>query len=194
MFVLLVLGGGYAATSRAADSWLVQAGKTFQRAGNYTTRGDNTSVQSAIKAYGRPSSCRVVGSSNHAVFRWQRRGIVIDAWTYGGMPADENGCISPDLIHISEIRLTSERWRTAFGLRIGDPTIKLRRLYPRARYYSGKERFQRAEYWLVTKHGPCTGTCSAFEDEHGVDSPRLTAQIRNGRVIAFWLPVFGQGE
>jgi hypothetical protein len=52
----------------------------------------------------------------------------------------------------------------------------------------------RRQYWLVTRHGPCIGACSPEELRERVDYPRLTAQVRNGRAIAFWLPVFGQGE
>lgn len=110
------------------------------------------------------------------------------------MPETENGCISPDLISVSEIRLTDHRWTTAFGLHLGDPTTKLRRLYPQARYQSSHGGFGRSEYWLVTKHMTCIGECNAFEQAHGVDAPRLSAQVRNGKVVAFWLPVFGQGE
>lgn len=148
-------------------------------------------MQGAIERYGKPSSCR--GQSNHAVFTCQRRGIVIDAWTYDGMPVDENGCISPDLIHISEIRLTGSRWTTSRHLRIGDTTLKLRRLYPHASYYRS-ETPPRGEYGLVTAHGPCIGVCSEYEDRHGVDYSRLTAQVKDGKVIGFVVPVSGQGE
>jgi hypothetical protein len=185
--------GALSAPDRGAASWLVQAGKTFQRAGEYTIRR-NKRLQDAIKAYGQPTSCRVVGSNNHVVARWPERGISIDAWTYGGLPAGESGCTSPDLIHVSEIRLTGKRWTTSLGLHIGDRTTKLRRLYPRAQYWDRRTRFRRNEYWLVTAHGPCIGVCTPFEVAHGVDYPRLTAQVFGGRVIAIWVPVFGQGE
>jgi hypothetical protein len=181
------------APERGSASWLVQAGKTFQRAGEYTIRR-NTRLQDAIKAYGEPSTCRVVGSQNHAVVRWPDRGIWIDAWTYGLLPEGETGCTSPDLIYVSEIRLTDPRWMTSLGLRVGDKTTKLRRLYPRAVYSDRRTGHRRSEYWLVTAHGPCIGVCTRFERRHGVDYPRLSAQVRGGRVIALWVPVFGQGE
>lgn len=97
----------------------------------------------------------------------------------------------PDLIAVSEIRLTDQRWVTALGLRVGDPTTKLRRLYPRSRYYEGRPRNQ---YYLVSNHGPCIGLCTPFEQRNGVGYSRLSAQVKAGRVVAFWLPVFGQGE
>jgi len=87
-------------------SWLVQAGKRFQRAGEYVVRLENKEFADAIASYGRPSSCRVVDSAQHAVATWADRGFLIDLWTYGGMPEGENGCLSPDLTHVSEIRLT----------------------------------------------------------------------------------------
>ena len=147
-----------------------------------------------IDALGPQSTCRLVGSGSHAVFTWSERGIWVDAWTYGLMPEGENGCISPDLIHVSEIRLRDRRWTTSLGLHVGDRTSKLRRLYPRAQYYGRREKFRRNEYWLVVNHGPCIGLCSEYDRQQGVDYPRLTAEVRSGRVVALWVPVFGQGE
>ena len=186
-----------AASERASADWKLQAGKNFQRAGEYTVRtgSRNTYLQAAIDAYGRPSSCKVVGSNNHVVATWAARGIWIDAWTYGYMPEDEDGCISPDLIHVSEIRLTDARWTTALGLRVGDPTTKLRRLYPRSPYEAAGKHRSQSEYFLVWRHESCViGVCSAYEERHGIDVSQLSAQVKNGRVVAFWIPVGGQGE
>jgi hypothetical protein len=97
---------------------------------------------------------------------------------------------SPNRIHVSEVRLTRPDWTTPRGLHVGDPASKLRRLYPNARLH----RRPRLAYWLATTHGPCIGGCTPREQQVGVDYPRLTAQVRGGRVIALWLPVFGQGE
>jgi hypothetical protein len=174
---------------RSAESWLVRAGKDFQRAGEYNVRRQNTHLQDASDAYGEPSNCRVIDPA-HVVATWADRGIWIDAWTYGGMPAGEDGCVSPELIYVSEIRLTGNRWTTSLGLRVGDPTAKLRRLYRRAQFH----RVPRSAYWLVTRHGPCVGVCTQQEQRNGVDYPRLTAQVRGNRVAALWVPVFGQGE
>ena len=140
----------------------------------------------------RTGSRRIVGSSNRFMSsqRGPDRGIWIDAWTFGGMPPGEDGCISPNLIHVSEIRLTESQWTTPRGLHVADPVSKLRRLYPKARLH----RRPRLAYWLVTIHGPCIGVCTPQELRSGVDYPRLTAQVRGGRVVAFWVPVFGQGD
>ena len=136
----------------------------------------------------------MVGTNNHVVAEWPSRGIWIDAWTFGLIPEDEDGCISPDLIHVSEIRLTGTRWVTSLGLRVGDPTTKLRRLYPKSPYVPGTQAWRRNHYYLVWRRGPCIGVCTPAEKRFGVDYPQLMAQVKNGRVVAFWLPVFGQGE
>jgi hypothetical protein len=193
VFLLVFATGANAAGDRAHASWLVQAGKNFQRAGEYTVRQTNTLYADAIAAYGRPSSCRVVGSNNHAIATWAARGIRIELWTYGGMPEDEDGCISPDLIHVSDIRLTDRRWTTSLGLRVGDPTTKLRQVYPRAPYYARKPGWP-AQYLLVLTNGPCIGVCTPAEDRYGVDYSQLSAEVKNGRVVALLVPVGGQGE
>jgi hypothetical protein len=110
------------------------------------------------------------------------------------MPEGETGCTSPDLIWVSEIKLTDRRWTTSLGVHVGERTTKLRKQYPKAVYQDRRAGGPRSQYWLVVRHGPCIGVCTPHEQRHGVDYPALTAQVRNGRVIAFWVPVFGQGE
>jgi hypothetical protein len=180
--------------SSEAESWLVRAGKNFQHAGEYTIRLRNKRFEDAIAAYGEPSECRVQGSPNHAVATWADRGIWIELWTYGLMPEGETGCSSPDLIWVSEIRLRDRRWSTSLGLRVGDRTTKLRKRYPKAVYQDRRAGGPRSQYWLVKRHGTCLGDCTPKEQRDGVEYPVLAAQVRNGRVVAFWLPVFGQGE
>ena len=135
----------------------------------------------------KPTGCRL-DSSSHVAATWADRGILIDARTYGGLPVDDDGCMSPEFSWVSDIRLTGRRWVTSFGLRVGDPTTKLRKLYPNAPYL-GWER--RNEYYLVWRHDRCVFGCSANDLKFGVDYPRLTAQVKNLRVVAFWLPVGG---
>jgi hypothetical protein len=187
-----------AGVDRPAADWKVQAGKSFQRAGELVvrpTRSNYATLERAFSAYGKPEKCRVAGRPNHVVASWPSRGISIDAWTYGGMPEGEDGCISPDLIHVSEVRLTDKRWVTSLGLRVGDSTVKLRRLYPRSPYFEGGRGFRRNQYYLVWNHGPCViGICSAYDLKYGIDTPQLTAEVKTGRVVALWLPVFAQGD
>lgn len=176
--------------AKPALSWLVRAGRDFQRAGEYTVRTRNTRLVDAIAAYGNPS-CRVV-TARHVVATWAARGIQIDARTKIAVPKGRTGCSSPGLMYVSEIRLADRRWVTALGLRVGDGVAKLRRLYPRAPYVAAARGSSRNEYSLVRRHGRCVGTCTAAQKRNGVAYPRLTAQVKGGRVIAFWLPVFGQ--
>jgi hypothetical protein len=173
----------------SSANWLVRAGKNFQRAGEYTVRSQNTHLEDAIAAYGEPTTCQVV-SSSHVVATWAERHIWISAWTLAGMPSGENGCTAPQLIHVSQIRLSDARWTTSLGLHVDDPVTKLRRLYPQAKRHA----LRGGDFWLVTRHGPCIGVCSSEEVRQGVDYPRLSAQVQRGRVTALWLPVFGQGE
>jgi hypothetical protein len=95
-FALAAATGGPASARSRAD-WKVQAGKSFQKVGEYTVRATpgraTTRFADAIHAWGEPSSCHVEGSDNHATAAWASRGIWTDLWTYGGLPAGENGCM-----------------------------------------------------------------------------------------------------
>jgi hypothetical protein len=184
------------ASTSASTDWKVQAGKRFQRAGEYTVRRSNNFLQDAIDAYGPPSSCKINGSRSYGVATWATRGIRIYDATLGGLPAGETACTSPDLVYVSEIRLTDRRWTTSFGLHVGDPTTKLRKLYPKSPYVPGApgSRWSRNIYTLVWQRVHCDFDCSSYEQVHGTDIARLTAQVMNGRVTAFWIPVFGEGE
>ena len=171
----------------AATKWLVRASNTYQRADEYIIRTTNTRLSDAIKAYGKPS-CRVV-TSRHVVATWVARGIRIDSSTSRPLPAGKTGCSAPASVRVSDIRLSDARWMTSLGLRVGDPEKKLRTLYPRSPYVRAQRGAGRNEYYLVWRHGPCAGTCTARARRIGVNHPRLTAQVENGRVIALWLPV-----
>ena len=63
-------------------------------------------------------------------------------------------------------------WRTSVGLRVGDSTTRLRRLFPRASFHSGSP----AGYWLVTRRRCAEAGGGAF--------PGLLARVRAGRVTA----------
>jgi hypothetical protein len=167
-------------------NWLVLASMTFQRAQEYIVRTRNTRLSDAITAYGRPS-CKVI-TAKHVVATWVERGIRIDSLSNRALPSGKTGCSSPRLIYVSEIRLTDRRWVTSLGLRVGDTIARLRRLYPRSPYV----RTQRNEYYLVWRHARCTSSCTPQTRRRGVNYPRLSAQVANGRVVALWLPVLGQ--
>ena len=176
----------------AAAVWLVRAGKTFQRVNEYTIRSRNTLLSDAIGAFGK-SSCKALGRKQ-VIANWPSRGIRIDARTDRELPSGKTGCGSPTLIHVSEIRLTDGRWMTSLGLRVGDPVTKLRRLYPRSPYARSGATARWNEYYLVWRHARCTRNCTPQTRRDGVNYPRLTAQVANGKVVAFWLPVLGQNR
>jgi hypothetical protein len=167
--------------------WFVQAGKTFQRVHEYTIRSRNTRLSDAIGAFGKPS-CKVIGRK-HVVASWLARGMRIDSRSARALPAGKTGCTSPSLIQVAEIRLTNQRWMTSLGLRVGDPVTKLRRLYPRSPYVRARAGSSRNEYYLVWRHARCSGPCTPEARRRGVNVPRLTAQVANGKVVALRLPV-----
>ncbi len=164
----------------------MQATKTYQRAAEYTVRARNTRLSDAIAAYGTPS-CKVT-RPRQAIATWANRGIRIDSRSKTALPRGKTGCTSPNLIHISEIRLTDRRWTTPLGLRVGDSTTKLRKLYPKAPY----PRTSRNEYYLIWRHSTCSNSCTTAARRTGVDYPRLAAQVKNGKVAAFRIPVLAQ--
>jgi hypothetical protein len=164
-------------------SWRVQATMTFQRAAEYTVRARNSRLSDAIDAYGRPA-CRVV-RPRQVIATWASRGIRIDSRTERALPRGQTGCSSPHLARVSQIRLTDRRWVTRLGLRVGDTTTKLRKLYPNVPYV----RASRNEYYLVWRHGKCIRSCTKAAKRSGVNYPRLTAEVKNGKVVAFRIPV-----
>ena len=117
------------------------------------------------------------------------RELLIHAVTFGGLPKDENGCIPPDLIWISVVRLSDQRFTTPRGLQVGDRTIKRRSLYPSATY---SER-PRAQYDLRNARGPWIGACSPCDDLHGGDYPRLLLQECHRGAVALGYTVFAKG-
>jgi hypothetical protein len=178
--------------SASADAiWLVQAGGTFQRVHEYTLRSRNRRLSDAIGAFGK-FSCAAFGAKQ-AVASWPARGIRIDARASRVLPVGKNGCTAPALMNVSEIRLANRRWMTVLGLRVGDSVTKLRRLYPRSPFVRGGGS-SRDAYYLVWRHERCTGACTPQARRRGVNVPRLTAQIQNGKVVALRLPVAPQQQ
>ena len=180
-----------APTPTAAPTWVVRVTASSQRAAEYTARAGNTRLSDAIDAYGTPS-CKAVGA-RQVIATWESRGIRIDGRTARALPRSKTGCSAPQLISVSEIRLTDRRWTTSLGLHVGDTVSKLRKLYGRVLSARATRASTPNEYYLVWRHGKCVGSCTTTAKRNGVDYPRLTAQIKNGQVVAFRLPVLAQG-
>ncbi|MDX6507968.1 MAG: hypothetical protein QOG06_2612, partial [Gaiellaceae bacterium] len=66
-------------------------------------------------------------------------------------------------------------WRTAAGLRIGDPVSRVTRLHPHAKLHHGSG--PTAGWWLVTRHACELGGYAPF--------PGLLARVSSGRISAF---------
>jgi len=166
----------------APTSHVIRTSGTIQHLGGWKIERDPT-LRGAIRALGRPTSCRTLDGPDHAVARWRPLGVAIELRTYATPPRGRTGCTAPGSIQVDHVRVTSRSWVTSLGLRVGDPTTRLRQLYPRARRKPGS-------YWLVTRRGGCVGVC----DTLFVTIPVLTAEVRGGKVAALYLHVGAEGD
>lgn len=126
------------------------------------------SLDGAIGVFGQPSSMKPAPygqTQNFCVIRWARFGITMKTY----LIAAERGLnCTPETRHWTT-RLTDPRWRTAKGLRIGDPVQRLMRRYPTATRATGG-------WWaLVSKD--LLGI--------GESDPLLSAHVVDGRVREF---------
>jgi len=167
-------------------NWRVKVTKDLQQAGEYAVVSQ-TSLAAAIAAYGKPV-CRVSDRRN-VVATWGGRGVRIRGVVSGSLPAGKTGCSAPALVRVAEIRLTDKRWTTGLNVHVGDTVQKLRRLYARTSFVRTTTAPSRAEYYLVWRRVPCVARCTAQAKRRGINIPRLSAEVKNGRVVAFRLPV-----
>jgi hypothetical protein len=75
--------------------------------------------------------------------------------------------------------VTGRTWRTAKGLRVGQPVARLRHLYPSARFHAGSA--AERGWWLVARR-----RCA---EAGGGPFPGLLARVRSGRVSALVVTV-----
>jgi hypothetical protein len=176
-----------------AFSYVVRAGRTFQTLGPLELRNRKTSVTyaDAIRALGRPTYCRAFQGAI-ALARWRNRGVRMKLATLGGLPAGKNGCTAPRSIYVSVAYASGSQWRTNRGLTIGDSAADVKAIYPRAVFQRRPDGgWPAPAYWIVHVRERCViGLCRTRYHE----VPRLTAHMRNGRVIEFFFPVGAQGE
>ena len=78
---------------------------------------------------------------------------------------------------------------TSLGLHVGDSVARLRGRHPKAASVRGRPGSSRSEYYLVWQRKRCLELCTSEERRRGIKIPRLTAQVVNGKVVAFRLPV-----
>jgi hypothetical protein len=144
------------------------------------------SYADAIDAYGEPDRCTLRRAPD-GIASWTQMGVTLYAATLGYTGPGKNACNDPVHWQVDHVVVTGKRWTTALGLKVGDPTSKLRRLYPKVTHTSGWN----AGYWLVTLRTVCLGQCGGA---HFLTAPRLVAKTAAGRVTAFDLRIGSQGE
>ena len=131
-----------------------------ERIGPFAVKRDG-SMKGLRAAFGAPTLLRRNGLSCFA--RWRPHGLAVELYNLGGAnpcsPAGRFGAAT----------MTGARWRTTVGLRIGDPSSRVRRLYRRATRRG-------AWFWLVTRRSLIG---------EGGPYPGLAAKIAGGRVVAF---------
>lgn len=110
-------------------------------------------------------------TSNLCTVRWESIGLDV------GFAGPVGNCADRDLRRGGwyGMRLWGRRWKTARGLRVGDPAWKIRQLYPQARYVS--EPPKPGEWVLITESQQDLGRV-----------PLLIAQVGAGRVTAIDVP------
>ena len=181
LFAVVVLEPARTATTESSQ---IRASAKMQLLGDYRI-DRNPTYQGAINAFGEPDKCTTVRFGD-GVAVWHSLGFRLYATTLDYPGRGANACNTPEAYSINHVTVTGRRWHTSFGLRVGDSTTRLRRLYPRAVRHRGWN----AGFWLVTARRRCLGEC----DTEFVTVPRLVARVQSGRVGALVFPVYAQGE
>lgn len=164
-----------AASSAAAHTFVVMGDS---RIGGYAVKRDG-SLRGAIAAFGDPRLRRMFGRGACRA-TWSRHGLTIDFYNLGG----EDAC-TPRGGRFSRAVMRGPHWRTSLGLRVGDSTRKLMRLYRDADFRRGTRRFWPSGWWLVRRYSP-------FGD--GAYYPGLLAETRRGVVIALHVRYAAGGD
>ena len=192
MAALAVLAATVMSSANYEGPWVLRAGRSFQQVGQFRIEADPT-YRGAIRAFGPASSCKLATIDSGAIVRWADLGLRIRIATLGVIPARKTACTAPADLKVDNVRITSGRWRTSLGLRVGSSVRLLRKLYPNATYHQrGRSEGLPAEsYWLVTTRTACLGTCGSTLF---VTVPQLAAGVRGGKVAFFSFRVGAQGE
>ena len=117
--------------------------------------------------FGSPSTVRSRASGVECDAGWNRLGLKLVFLDFSGRACDDGVLVTATITNRSA-------WRTAVGLRVGDPVARLLRLYPRASLHRASPPW--TGYWLVTRR-----TCA---EVGSIPYPGLLARVRNSRVAA----------
>ena len=136
----------------SAADLVLKIRKHVSELGGFSANGSHRTLRNAIKAWGKPSTRRSGG------------GFCDVNWSTVGVKAVfRSGC--GERSRIQWARLRSKRWTTERGLHVGDPTAKLKQLYPDAKFTVGA-------FWLY----------QAYDAFVQGDAPIVTAQMKGGAV------------
>jgi hypothetical protein len=177
-----LLAGGPGVIEVPDSGHIVRVGdfRPRQRLGELSFPGGVRPIRrNAIRAYGRPDKRDASGCGNI----WRRHGLrLITADFSGGPPCTGS---TP----IQRIVITSPRWVTERGLRVGDSLDKVRELYPELRRFNdlyGRQRVWRYDWALVLEASPVGGPPNVID--------RLSAEIRGRKVRSFTVSPYGAGD
>jgi len=137
--------------------------------GDFVIEGDESfggfardaTVAQAVERFGEPESRNGAGSRDRCTLRWPSLGLTMETFEAS---SSERACGSEGK-HVSST-LRGERWETSEGLKVGDPTARLRELYPGAVQQGNL-------WWLTTRQFV------------GLDFPGLEVRVENGSVVSF---------
>jgi hypothetical protein len=139
------------------------------------------SLDTAIRAFGRPSSCVEHGPPD-TIATWKALGLRGEFTTLGGIPHNgkpQSGCVQPDYVRPDHYDLYGRRWHTDLGVGHGSSVTHLKMLYPAATRYG-------SDYWLSTRPAPWYGPHAR--------TGLLIAHTHNGRVTGLELSLQAEGE
>jgi opacity protein-like surface antigen len=137
----------------AADLVIKVRNKHVSALGAFRANGSHGTLRNAVRAWGRPSTRKSAGG-----------GFCHANWSTVGVRAVFlSGC--GDSSRIQWAILRSKRWTTERGLHVGDPTAKVKQLYPGAEFTVGA-------FWLY----------KAYDAFVQGDAPIVTAQSKGGAV------------
>ena len=150
---LVALALALPSSASAADLVVKVRSKHVSALGGFGTNGSHGTLRNAVRAWGRPSTRKSAGG-----------GFCHVNWSSVGVKAVfVSGC--GDSSRIQRATLHGTRWTTERGLRVGDPTARLKQLYPGAE-------FTVSNFWLYT----------AYDSFVQGQAPIVAAQMKGGAV------------
>jgi hypothetical protein len=157
----------------AERSWVIQGDTVI---GGYLVKKDGT-LFGAIRQFGPPTSKRRDPDSgwNGCVVTWKSLGLRIFFYNLGG----QDSC-QPQYGYFRDALITGKKWRTASGLRIGDPQRWIFRYHPKATPTGT------GAWWSLLQRVPPWGD--------GTGYAALAAKVNRGYVSAFgvWFQAGGE--